>query len=296
MLNKTFADFARHYDIAVLPAVPLNPRHKGAVEAAVGTVQSRVLLRLRHKRFFDMHTLNEALKARVDQLNARVMPSHGVSRLERFRTTDGPALQALPPRPWRYVAYSERKVGRNYHVALDYNLYSVPRQWIGHEVVVKARAQAIEIALKSTDEVVARHPRRSGRGAYETTPGHMPSQHLEMKRQRSPDHEIWLMKELRAVGPMTGAWAERCLASRDFPEQSWRSLRGVVRLAERHSTAQIEAACRAALAIERFTAGFVRDHLNTPSKATVASPEEVLPEHEHIRGSGYYRNNEEGRS
>ncbi len=296
VLNKTFADFARCYGIAVLPARRVKPRDKGAVESSVRAVQSRVLLRLRNDRFFDMQTLNAALKARVDKLNAEEMPAWGASRRARFATTDGLALQPLPEQPWSYVEYSERKVGPNYHVTLEYNLYSVPKQWIGHDVVLKTSAKIVEISLKDTGEVVTRHPRRFGRGAYETIAGHMPSQHAAMKQQRSTDYEIWMMEQLRAVGPMTAAWSARCRASRDFPEQAYRTLRGVVRMVEQHSPARIEEACTAALAAERFTAGFVKDQLNAPSPASGTPQEEVLPEHEHIRGSSYYRSDGEGGS
>ena len=285
VLNRTFADFARCYGIAVLPARPMRPQDKGAVENSVGVVQSRVLLRLRNESFFDMHTLNAALKARVDKLNAEEMKACGVSRRERFATSDGPALQPLPERPWSYVEYSERKVGPNYHIILEYNQYSVPKQWIGHDVVLKFSAEMIEISLKGTGEVVARHPRRFGRGTYQTIAEHMPSQHAAMKQQRSPDYETWMMGQLRAVGPMTSAWAARCRASRDFPEQAYRTLRGVVRMVDLHSPAQIEAACKAALAAERFTTGFVKNQLGAPSPASGTPDEEVLPEHEHIRNA-----------
>ena len=285
VLNKTFADFARCHGIVVLPARPAKPRDKGAAESAVGAVQSRVLLRLRNERFFDMHTLNAALKARVDKLNAEEMPAWGASRRARFATTDGLALQPLPERSWTYVEYSERKVGPNCHVILEYNLYSVPKQWIGHDVVLKTSAKIVEISLKDTGEVVTRHLRRFGRGAYETIAGHMPSQHAAMKEQHSPDYEIWMMEQLRAVGPMTAAWSARCRASRDFPEQAYRTLRGVVRMVEQHSPARIEEACTAALAAERFTAGFVKDQLDAPSPASGTPQEEVLPEHEHIRNA-----------
>ena len=60
-------------------------------------------------------------------------------------------------------------------------------------------------------------------------------------------------------------------------------------LRQLHSPAQIEAACKAALAAERFTTGFVP----VPRRPASGTPEEVLPEHEHIRGSSYYRSDEE---
>ena len=73
------------------------------------------------------------MKARVD-LRGDEQPA--ASRRERFATC-GPALH-LAGAALGYVEYSERKVGPNYHIILEYNQYSVPKQWIGHDVVLKS--------------------------------------------------------------------------------------------------------------------------------------------------------------
>ena len=59
-LNPSFREFALHYGLAVLPARPGRPTDKGMVEAAVGAVQSRILLALRHETFFSLEAMNAA--------------------------------------------------------------------------------------------------------------------------------------------------------------------------------------------------------------------------------------------
>ena len=59
-LNPTFAEFARHYNLAVLPARSRRPTDKGPAESAVRTVQSRILLPLRHRTFFSLDAMNAA--------------------------------------------------------------------------------------------------------------------------------------------------------------------------------------------------------------------------------------------
>ena len=295
-LNKTFADFARHYGIAVLPACPGEPRHKGAVEGCVRILQTRVLARLRHESFFSIAELNQALRTGCDRLNDAVMQARGTSRRILFESDEASMLKELPAQPWVFKVFAGRVVGPNYHIVFDHNHYSVPSKWIGSEVTVKATSSLISIHLATSDELLAHHPRVSGRGRYTTTSTHMPSHHREMAHRQRPDYEEWLMGTLKSVGPHTGHWAGRCLLSKDFREQAYRALRGVVRLSETHSQAALEAACREALAQERFTSGRIRDLLKTPPPAAAEPLEERLPVHENIRGSAFFSTGTEDRS
>ena len=295
-LNRTFADFARHYGVAVLPARRFQARDKGAVENAVKAVQSRILIRLRTESFFSIADLNQVLRAGSDRLNDEEMKAYGTSRRRRFEETEAPALKTLPAQSWTYTAFVERRVGRNYHVSFDLNYYSVPPQWIGAEVMVKATSVLVSIHLHETDELLARHARVFGRSDYQTIPRHMPSHHREMAARQSPNYEQWLLRSLAAVGPYTAQWAERCLESRDFREQGYQTLRGVLRLSRTHTPDALETVCKQALAQGRFTAGRIKDLLNRPLPAAAEPIEEVLPLHEHIRGSSYYSTTTEEQS
>ena len=181
------------------------------------------------------------------------MQARGTSRRILFESDEASMLKELPAQPWVFKVFAGRLVAPNDHIVFGHNHSSVPSKWIGSDVTVKATRSLISIHLATSDELLARHPRVSGRGRYTMTSTHMPSHHREMAYRQRPDYEEWLMGTLKSVGPHTGHWAGRCLLSKDFREQAYRALRGVVRLSETHSQAALEAACREALTQERFT-------------------------------------------
>ena len=57
------------------------------------------------------------------------------------------------------------------------------------------------------------------------------------------------------------AWAERCFASRDFPEQAFATVQGMIRLADDHDVAALEALCAEALDLNRLASGFIRERI-----------------------------------
>jgi transposase len=79
-LNRTYLDLATHYGTAILPARVRRPRDKAKVEVAVLVVERWILARLRHRRFFSLAELNEAMALLVTDLNARPMRRLGVTR------------------------------------------------------------------------------------------------------------------------------------------------------------------------------------------------------------------------
>src|SRR3984893_262308 len=110
MVNRTYAEMARHYGTAIVPARPYKPRDKAKVEVGVQVVGRWILARLRHRRFFSLAELNVAIRALLDELNDRPMRSWGMSRRALFEQLDKPALttaaglrvcrvEALPRRP-----------------------------------------------------------------------------------------------------------------------------------------------------------------------------------------------------
>src|SRR6202049_1779078 len=71
LVNRTYADMARHYRTAIVPARPYKPRDKAKVEVGVQVVGRWILARLRHRRFFSLADLNAAIRALLDDLNDR---------------------------------------------------------------------------------------------------------------------------------------------------------------------------------------------------------------------------------
>lgn len=63
MVNRTYADLARHYGTAISPARPYHPKDKSKVEVGVQIVGRWILARLRNRRFFALAALNEAIRS-----------------------------------------------------------------------------------------------------------------------------------------------------------------------------------------------------------------------------------------
>ena len=82
------------------------------VEAAVGAVQTRILLALRHETFFSLGAMNAAIRRELDRLNEAPM-ARGESRRALFEADERGHLQALRPDPWEWGEWVPRKVGPN---------------------------------------------------------------------------------------------------------------------------------------------------------------------------------------
>ena len=113
-----------------------------------------------------------------------------------------------------------------------------------------------------------------------------------MRDIRKPDYGDILLDRARRVGPSALAWAERCFASRDFPEQAFATVQGMVRLADDHGEPRLDALCAEALDLNRLASGFLRERLKNGGDAALSRPEaeETIPGHANIRGGAYYSN------
>ena len=289
-LNPSFREFALHYEMAVLPARKGRATDKGLVEASVKAVQTRILLALRHETFFSLDAMNAAIRRELDRLNDAPMAS-GESRRALFEASERAALAALPADPWEWGEWVERKVGPNCHIRFEHNHYSAPERYIGRQVDVRAGERVVEIFLARGGERIAVHLRRSGRNQYATTPGHMPEHHRAVRDIRRPDYGDILLGRAARIGANALTWAERCFASRDFPEQAFATVQGMVRLAESHDAARVDAVCAEALDLNRLGSGFIRERLKNGAEAPnpCPEPEETIPPHSNARGGEYYR-------
>ena len=283
MVNRTYADLARHYGTAIVPARPYKPRDKAKVEVGVQVVGRWILARLRHRRFFSLAELNAAIRLLLDELNDRPMRGWGMSRRALFEALDQSALGQLPPFPYEYAEWKRCRVNFDYHVEIAKHYYSVPHQLIRQEVEARITATTVEIFHRG--KRVASH-RRSLRPHRPTTvTEHMPSSH---RRYRDWTHER-IRREAASVGPDTAVLVDVILRSRPHPEQGFRSCIGILRLVKRYGAGRVDAACARALALgtRSYTsvAAILKNHREHAPAATTEAP---LLIHENIRGPGYY--------
>lgn len=149
MVNRTYADLARHYRTAIVPARPYRPRDKAKVEVGVQIVGRWILARLRNRRFFSLASLNEAIHALLVELNDRPLRSWGRSRRDDlFEELDRPALTPLPDEPYEYAEWKRCRVNLDYHIEIAKHYYSVPHNLVRQEVETRVTQKTVEIFLR----------------------------------------------------------------------------------------------------------------------------------------------------
>ncbi len=284
-INRTYQDMATHYGTAVLPARVRRPRDKAKVEVAVLIVQRFILAKLRHRRFLSLGELNEAIRALLGDLNARLMRKLGASRREFFETIDRPALLPLPAEPYAYAEWRRCRVAPDYHVELHGHFYSVPSRLIRE--VVEARVTDTAIEVFHAGKRVAAHARSALKRRHTTTPEHMPSAHRR--------HASWtparMLSFAEQIGPGTAALVEAIMRAKPHPEQGFRACLGILQLAKTYGDTRLEAACQRGLTIGARSYGSIASILKTG--LDWAFQEDATPDvapllHANIRGRTYY--------
>jgi len=286
-LQRSYADWARHYGTAVVPARPAKPRDKAKVEVAVQVAERWILARLRHEIFFTLVALNERIAELLEDLNARAMKTYGgQSRADLFVRFDRPVLRPLPTDRYVYAEWSKARVNIDYHVEADHHFYSVPHALIHTVVEICLTAALVEIVLRG--QRVWLHVRSPQRGGYTTIPEHMPKAHrahLEWTPSR-------LIRWAATIGPATAALATVILESRPHPEQGYRSCLGLMRLAKRDGPARLEAACRRALTADarsyRHVDSILKHGLDRLPLDGETVPSPSPRPHANVRGAAYY--------
>ena len=285
-VNRTYAEMAAHYDTAILPARPRRPRDKAKVEQAVLIVERWLLGRLRHRTFYSLAEVNEAIGELLKHLNEeRPIRRLGVTRRQLLEDIDRPSLKALPAEPYVFSEWRVCRVGIDYHVDAGSHYYSVPYRFARAEVDVRLTVRTVEIFLKG--ERIAAHMRMSGNRKHTSIPEHMPSSHRR--------YAGWtidrIRQDARLIGPATAALCELILEHRPHPEQGFRACLGIVRLSGPYGAARVEAAAERAIEIGARTYGSVKSILDNnldrrPAQKRAADGTPIL--HPNIRGPRYY--------
>jgi len=286
-IQKTYAELAAHYGTVIFPARPRKPRDKAKVEVSVQVVQRWILARLRNETFFSLAELNARIAELLDELNARPMKKlGGVSRRELFERIERAELKSLPPVHFEASTWKKATANVDYHVQFEDHWYSVPYQLRHEEIWVRATATTLE--LFHLNRRIATHARSYEKYRHTTDPAH-----------RHRDHQAWadsdpgkLLEWANQAGPSTALLMQRILSRSPFPEQAWRSGRGLKRVGEKYPE-RIENACARAL---RFGAQTYKpvDRMLRRGLDLRPLPDEPgyvdakTPSHGNIRGPGYY--------
>ena len=176
IINKTYHELAEHYGIAVIPTRVRKPKDKPSVEGAVGNISTWIIAALRNQKFFTLADLNEAIAEKLKAFNEKPFQKKPGSRLTAFLEEEKEFLQPLPKHRYELAVWKKLTPGFNYHVSVDGNFYSVPYEYIKHEMDVRVTGATVEMFYEN--HRVCSHPRLYGKpGQYRTIPEHMPDKH-----------------------------------------------------------------------------------------------------------------------
>lgn len=242
VINKTYHEMAEHYNTAVIPARVRKPKDKPNAEGVVGVISTWIIAALRNQKFFSFAELNRAILEKLNTFNSNPFQKKTGSRLSIFLEEEKNALQPLPASPYELAMWKIATVQFNYHITVEKMHYSVPYEYIKHQVDVRISRQVIEVFFHN--HRICSHPRLHGReGQYSTLVGHMPEEHQKYLQWNGERFISWAEN----VGANTVTVIKAILNSHKIEQQGYRACMAILKMADRYSVTRLEAACARAL-------------------------------------------------
>lgn len=242
IINRTYQEMAEHYQTAIMPARVRHPKDKSSVEGTVGVISTWIIASLRNQQFFSITELNESIKVKLLEYNEKPFQKRKGSRQSAFQEEEQFALFPLPASPYELATWKKATVQYDYHILVDKMYYSVPYEYIKHQVDIRITPKLIEVFFKSFR--IASHRRLYGKeGQLSTIPEHMPESH-KMYQDFNKDYYI---KWAEIIGSYTLATVNGILASYKVEKQALKSCMTLTKLADKYSVERVESACKKAL-------------------------------------------------
>lgn len=288
VLNESYADMGRHYGVALTPARPYHPQDKGKVEAGVKGIQRWILRKLRHRTFFDIDELNEAIAPLIDGYNHKVIRRLNKSRSQLFEELDRPALHPLRSEPYRYREHKRLTIGIDYHIEVGGNGYSVPYMFLGKKVDVWYSHHQVESSHRG--EVLAVHPRLHHPREDSTLVEHMPPEHRYQYEKWNPKR---ILNWAGSIGEEVTALMQEIMQSRSHPARGYKSCLAILNFEKRYGKEALELTAKRARELGVHNVASIETILR---KKTYRNEEEESPAnnslfntHANLRGSEAYR-------
>ena len=215
-LNPTYQEMAMHYGVGVVPARPYKPRDKAKVESGVQLAERWIIAALRHRKFFSIEELNQAIRELRDRINQRPFRKREGSQASQFAAVDKPALNPLPAEPFDLSQWSRARVNIDYHIVFDTNYYSVPYNLVQELVEVRSTPTTVELFHKG--QRVASHLRARGHGHTVTIAEHRPRSHQA--------HLEWTPSRAGLVVPGFAAVPQKTAVGKALPDHEPGALAG----------------------------------------------------------------------
>ena len=286
-INKVLEDLANHYATTVTPARVRKPQDKALVENQVKLIYSRVYAKIRNQQFFDITSLNKAIKDKMQAHNQTRMQRKDYSRVEKFIADEKQVLLPLPAQDFEVKYYKSLKVAHNNHIYLskDKHHYSVPFAHMGKQIRVIYTRSIVRI-FGGNGTLIAVHPRSFKKAGYTTEKEHLCSTHQYYK-QRSPTY--YMQRGYRHSETLY-QYINALFKQDKYPEQLYRVCEGVLKLSKQTDDREFIKTCEIAMQCGNYSYGFLKRILENKMVGATEDVSDVpLPEHNNIRGAGSYK-------
>ncbi len=288
-LNEDFAAFADHYGCTALPARVRRPRDKALVEGAVKLIYRTIYPMVEEKEYYDLEGLNAAIRVALEIHNNANLTGRNYSRREQYEEIERPCMGPLNPIRFEIKKRAIATVQMNGYVRLDKHYYSVPVELIRKKVHLHYDSTTVSIYYKY--ECVATHPIGAKPFGYTTNPDHLPK-----SQQNYLDWDpATFLDQAAEIGEPVKEYLTRVIEARRYPEQAYKSCKGILSLGKKVGEERLVKACRLGLILQHYSYQAIEQILTNRQEEFIMNEEETsddtvptIPQHKNIRGKEYY--------
>lgn len=249
VFNPKYVDFARYYGFEIKPCAVGKGNEKGIVENGVGYVKKNFLSGLDIPDFkvlghASMLWLNETANVRI----------HGETRkkpIELFEEEKA-HLSCPPPHPYDIATVSQVRASRQFRVTIDTNRYSVPAEYAGANLTLKAYPD--RICFYDQEKLIARHVRSYDRHQDIENPDH--PKELLAKRKKARDQKIYI--RFLSLSPMADSYYKELEQRRMNPRHH---IIKIVGLSEIYGADAVARAMEDAFTFQAFSSEYIANLL-----------------------------------
>ena len=201
-----------------------------------------------------------------------------------FDQIEKEALKPLPAEKYVIRHFKRLKVQINYHIYLseDKHHYSVPYRYRGKQVIVVYTDSTVATYYKNNR--ISIHKRDRTPNGYSTIKDHMPSHHRKYSDWNPQRFINWA----KNTGENVEALVKTVLASRQYPEQSFKTCLGILNLAKKYDKERLDKACKNAIYFQYYSYKGIKNILENNLENYQEELFQPLPDHTNIRGNQYY--------
>lgn len=287
ILQSAYSDLEDFYDTIVLPPPPRKPKGKPSVENHVRYLETHLVEKLKEKIYISLEELNSDVQKIVVDLNSRKLQNKNYSRTDAFIKYDKPCMKPLPGGCFTVCDYKTvTRIPDNYHVEYDNHYYSVVYTHCGKSAIIKATASEIRIC-DEYNRLICKH-KRSYRDfpKYITEDSHMRPEHLYYKEVNEKDGAYY-RRWASVFGSNMSEFIDRLLKASKHEEQAYNACAGILHSVKDTPHGIVEETARQCIEMNSCRYKTFKQVLNRMQTGSVST--EQLPEHENIRGKGFYK-------